>query len=518
MTQKANALSAQAGQAGVSLARQLLLWLLLPQLVLWMAGGVATYRFAAGYANQAIDASLLQASRSLARQLKPIGNGLLIDFPRAAQDVLEADPADKLLYMVSSPPGQFILGNQSLPAPVLSTTDTVSGAPALDTPYFYDGTMPLLGRAALQAPTGQPLRLVALYLRFGDEANAPQTMLVQVARSSANREELAQRILVDMLLPMSSLVLLMTLIVWLGIRKGLAPLARLRQQVEGRDPTDLAPLQLASAPRELWSLATAINTLLAAVQNTVATQKRFIGDAAHQLRTPLAGLKSQTEIALQSSADPELRARLQRVHDSATRSAHLVNQMLTLARAEPESVMTQDRKRFDLQRMAQALTAEWVPRALRLNIDLGLDEQPRQPVWVQANEMLIREALNNLIDNALHYAGKGSQVTVRVTSALSEQNGMSPPHALMQVSDTGPGIDPTQLPRVFERFVRATDSGNGCGLGLPIVKEIVERHHGQVSLESIEPHGLCVSVRLPLALQSSPLQPIPATLPAIDSA
>ena len=518
MTQKANALSAQAGQAGVSLARQLLLWLLLPQLVLWMAGGVATYRFAAGYANQAIDASLLQASRSLARQLKPIGNGLLIDFPRAAQDVLEADPADKLLYMVSSPPGQFILGNQSLPAPVLSTTDTVSGAPALDTPYFYDGTMPLLGRAALQAPTGQPLRLVALYLRFGDEANAPQTMLVQVARSSANREELAQRILVDMLLPMSSLVLLMTLIVWLGIRAGLSPLARLRQQVEGRAPTDLAPLQLASAPRELWSLATAINTLLAAVQNTVATQKRFIGDAAHQLRTPLAGLKSQTEIALQSSADPELRARLQRVHDSATRSAHLVNQMLTLARAEPESVMTQDRKRFDLQRMAQALTAEWVPRALRLNIDLGLDEQPRQPVWVQANEMLIREALNNLIDNALHYAGKGSQVTVRVTTALSEQNGMSPPHALMQVSDTGPGIDPTQLPRVFERFVRATDSGNGCGLGLPIVKEIVERHHGQVSLESIEPHGLCVSVRLPLALQSSPLQPIPATLPAIDSA
>ena len=518
MTEKAHELSAQAGQAGVSLARQLLLWLLLPQLVLWMAGGVATYRFAAGYANQAIDASLLQASRSLARQLKPIGNGLLIDFPRAAQDVLEADPADKLLYMVSSPPGQFILGNQSLPAPILPVQDAAPVEPALNTPYFYDGTMPMQGRAALHAPTGQPLRLVALYLRFGDEVNAPQTMLVQVARSSANREELAQRILVDMLLPMSSLVLLMTLIVWLGIRAGLSPLARLRQQVEGRAPTDLAPLQLASAPRELWSLATAINTLLAAVQNTVATQKRFIGDAAHQLRTPLAGLKSQTEIALQSTSDPELRARLQRVHDSATRSAHLVNQMLTLARAEPESVMTQDRKRFDLQRMAQTLTAEWVPRALRLNIDLGLDEQPRQPVWVQANEMLMREALNNLIDNALHYAGKGSQVTVRVTTVLSEQNGMSPPHALMQVSDTGPGIGLTQRLRVFERFVRATDSGNGCGLGLPIVKEIVERHQGQVSLESIEPHGLCVSVRLPLALQNSPLPPIPSTLSAIDSA
>lgn len=488
--------SPPAGQAGVSLARQLLLWVLLPQLVLWMAGGVAAYKFAAGYANQAVDASLLQASRSLARQLKPIGNGLLIDFPRAAQDVLEADPADKLLYMVSSPPGQFILGNQSLPAPVLAPVAGVPVAPQLDTPYFYDGTMPVGGRrAALHTPTGQPLRLVALYLRFGDEDNAPQTMLVQVARSSANREELARRILVDMLLPMSSLVLLMTLIVWLGIRAGLAPLGRLRQQVEGRAPTDLAPLQLASAPRELWSLATAINTLLSAVQNTVATQKRFIGDAAHQLRTPLAGLKSQTEIALQSTTDPELRARLQRVHDSATRSAHLVNQLLTLARAEPESVMAHDRKRFDLHRMAQTLTAEWVPRALRAHIDLGLDDGVTAPVWIEANELLVREALTNLIDNALHYAGAGSQVTVRVTS----EGAHATPHALLQVSDTGPGLPLADRERVFGRFVRASEVGQGCGLGLAIVKEIVERHHGQVQLSEVQPHGLCVSIRLPLS-------------------
>ena len=479
------------GQAGVSLARQLLLWVLLPQLVLWMAGGVATYRFAAGYANQAIDASLLQASRSLARQLKPIGNGLLIDFPRAAQDVLEADPTDRQLYMVSSPPGQFILGNQSLPLPpVQDKLDDV----LLDTPYFYDGNMPINGRAALHTPAGQPLRLVGIYLRFGEDAAAPQTMLVQVARSSANREELAGRILVDMLLPMSSLVLLMTLIVWLGIRAGLSPLARLRQQVEGRAPTDLAPLQLASAPRELWSLATAINTLLTAVHNNVATQKRFIGDAAHQLRTPLAGLQSQTEIALQSTTDPELRARLQRVHDSAKRSAHLVNQLLTLARAEPESVMAHDRKRFDLQRMARTLTAEWVPRALKVRIDLGMDDSATSPVWVEANELLIREALTNLIDNALHYAGTGCQVTVRVTT---DDSGPTP-QALLQVSDNGPGLAPADHERVLERFVRASDVGQGCGLGLAIVKEIVERHQGSVQLDEAAPHGLRVSLRLPL--------------------
>jgi two-component system sensor histidine kinase TctE len=480
------------GQAGVSLARQLLLWVLLPQLVLWMAGGVATYRFAASYANQAIDASLLQASRSLARQLKPIGNGLLIDFPKAAQDVLEADPLDRLLYMVSSPPGQFILGNQALPPPSLpSAQDHYT----LDTPYFYDGSMPALPPAAT---TGQALRVVALYLNFGDDQTAPQTMLVQVARSSANREELAQRILVDMLLPMSSLVLLMTVIVWLGIRAGLSPLARLRQQVEGRAPTDLAPLQLASAPRELWSLATAINTLLSAVQNTVATQKRFIGDAAHQLRTPLAGLKSQTEIALQLTTDPELHARLQRVHDSATRSAHLVNQLLTLARAEPESVMTQDRQRFDLHRMAHHLTAEWVPRALRARMDLGMDENATAPVWVEGNELLIREALTNLIDNALHYAGAGSQITVRVSADMT----VAQPMAWLQVSDTGPGLSLLDRERVWERFVRATDTGHGCGLGLAIVKEIVERHAGRVSLSDAHPQGLCVCIKLPLATRT----------------
>ena len=297
-----------------------------------------------------------------------------------------------------------------------------------------------------------------------------------------------------MLLPMSGLVLLLTLLVWAGIRAGLAPLHRLRLQVEGRAPTDLAPLQLASAPRELWSLASALNTLLAAVQRNVNTQKRFIGDAAHQLRTPVAGLKSQTEIALQSVSDPALRARLERVHESATRSAHLVNQLLTLARAEPESLMAQDRQRFDLHRMAQQLTAEWVPRAIKAHIDLGMDEQAEAqagPVWVQGNALLIREAVTNLIDNALHYAGAGAQVTV-----VAQVQGAQ---AQLTVTDSGSGIAEADRDRVMERFVRGTETGNGCGLGLAIVREIIEQHQGQVTLGDAQPQGLKVTLTLPLA-------------------
>jgi len=474
--------SRPAARRGPSLSRTLLLWVLLPQLVLWIAGGVAAYRFAAGYANEAIDSSLLQASRALARQLKPIGTGLLIDFPKAAQDILEADPADPLLYRVSQPPGSFILGNPGLPSPPLRPGQALP----LGQPYFYDARLPLAGRE------DQRVRVVALHLSLGEAVDGrPQTLLVQVARSHANREQLAQRILVDMLLPLSSLILLMTLIVWLGIRAGLAPLTRLRQQVEGRAPADLAPLQLDSAPRELWSLAGAINTLLAEVQRSVEAQKRFIGDAAHQLRTPLAGLKSQTELALQSASDPDLRARLQRVHEGATRSAHLVSQLLTLARAEPGGASLPQRRPVELLAMARQLTAELVPRALRGGIDLGLDETAQAPVWVQGEELLLREALSNLVDNALRYAGPGAAATVGVQVADG--------WACLSVEDNGPGLAEADRARVFGRFVRATDAGNGCGLGLAIVKEIVERHDGQVSLEPVEPRGLRVRIRLPLA-------------------
>ena len=476
-----------------SLHRQLFTWLLLPQVVLWMAAAFFTYNLAARYANEAIDASLLQASRALARQIKPTASGLYIDFPRSAQDILESDPSDRVIYSVSSPPGQFILGNPSLVAPP-------DLRPVLGEPVFFDDIFNEPGRTDAPA-ISERVRVVALLLTLGDEGARTGTMLVQVARSRANREELARRILLDTALPLSALMALMTVIVWGGIRAGLKPLALLRGQVEGRAANDLAPIEVDAAPPEVRSLARAMNTLLAEVHHNVVAQKRFISDAAHQLRTPLAGLKSQTELALGEATDPALRARLQRVHESATRSAHLVNQLLTLARAEPESAVRQDRLPIDLQRMAAEVTAELVPRALQAGVDLGFDEPPldaaKGPPAAAANvlgiDLLLREALVNLIDNAIRYAGRGATVTVRVVSHGSAVR--------LEVEDNGPGLPEGQRERVFERFVRASNDGHGCGLGLAIVREIVERHAGQVSLQPVLPHGLLARVVLPGALK-----------------
>ncbi len=209
-----------------SLQRHLLLWLLLPQLVLWLAAASFTYQLADRYANQAIDASLSTASRSLARQVKPSGSGLLIDFPRAAQDIIEADPDDRVYYMVSTPPGEFILGNSRMPAPPAGLAN-----PALEVPYFYDAAMS--DTAPPDKHRDVVVRVVALYLAYG-EPGKPQRLLVQVARSRASREELARQILIDTALPLSLLIVLMSAIVWGGIRGGLAPLARLRSVVESR--------------------------------------------------------------------------------------------------------------------------------------------------------------------------------------------------------------------------------------------------------------------------------------------
>ncbi len=447
----------------LSLRRQLLLWLLLPQLVLWAGGGLLAYRIALSYAEKGIDQSLTQSVRALARQVKPIGSGLLIDFPRAAQDVLEQDPKDRISYMVSSPPGQFLLGNQTLPQPAEGTVGT-------EEPLLYASEI-----------DGKPLRIVALDVNYG-EVNAPQTLRVQVGKSLAVQQRIARELIADMLAPLLAAGVLLSLAVYGGIQRGLAPLTRLTAQLENRSVNALSPIGMTQAPNEVHALVQAINGLLDEVARNVNQEKRFINDAAHQLRTPLAGLISQVELAQRENADPVLGARLTKVRTGAERSAHLVHQLLTLARTET----TARREPLDLAALARDVAREWTPRAVAAGVDLGFEGEEHR--MVEGDALQLREAMANLIDNALRYTPRGSAVTLKV-----EADGE---RTRLLVEDNGPGLSEADMAHVFQRFWRASELPGGCGLGLAIVQEIARRHGGEATAENMQPHGLRVVLRL----------------------
>jgi two-component system sensor histidine kinase TctE len=463
------------GERGLSLKRQLLLWLLLPQLVLFLVGGALAYRIAINYAEKAIDQSLTQLVRSLARQVKPIGSGLLVDFPKAAQDIIEQDPKDRVSYMVSSPPGSFLIGNGRLPAP------NDAGDLQPNETRFYNTEV-----------DGKPMRVAMLEVDYG-EPNAPQRLRVQVAKSLAMQERLTSELIADMLAPLLLLGMVLSVLVYGGISRGLQPLMRLQAQLGDRRKkllSDVSPIELTQAPQEVHALATALNELLGAVRRNVGQEKRFLNDAAHQLRTPLAGLISQTELALHETDPIALQDRLTKVLSGAKRSAHLVHQLLSLARNEVEVKL----QPLDIAALAREVACEWTPRALKAGVDLGFEGADH--LHLDGEPLLLREALSNLIDNALTYAGAGSEITVSV----QHQN----QQVMLEVSDNGPGLAEEDLPHVFDRFWRASALPGGCGLGLAIVAEIAQRHGGHAKVATAHPQGMRVQLLIPMGISIKP--------------
>jgi two-component system sensor histidine kinase TctE len=265
----------------------------------------------------------------------------------------------------------------------------------------------------------------------------------------------------------------LSVLVYEGIRRGLAPLERLEAQLANRNMASLSPIEMTQAPEEVHSLANTLNQLLTTLRRSLSQEKRFLNDAAHQLRTPLAGLISQTELAMQEKDPEALQQRLTKVHTGAQRSAHLVHQLLSLARTEAEVSLVP----VDAASLAREVAREWTRRALAAGVDLGYEGE--DTVMVPADKLLLREVLSNLIDNALRYAGKGAVVTLRTT--------VHDGFCWLDVEDTGPGVSGEQLERVFERFWRASELPGGCGLGLSIVarrKVLARRLRNQKLLDS----------------------------------
>lgn len=298
-------------------------------------------------------------------------------------------------------------------------------------------------------------------------------------------------ILANIVIPQLLLILIAVAAVWFALKQGLAPLEELRRQVMFRKKDDLRRLDGSQAPDEVRPLIDAVNDLLERLKAVMRAQQRFIADAAHQLRTPLAGLKTQSELALRER-DPERKQQaLEHILTSAQHGTRLVNQLLVLARNEPVELIADTFTSVNLSQIAQECTANWVPMALEKRIDLGF-EGTREQQSVHGDPTSLIELLNNLIDNAIRYTPIDGQITVGI-HVIGKV-------VVLSVEDNGVGIDPQHRERVFERFYRVLGTGqSGSGLGLAIVAEVAKRHSADITIDSgTNGIGTRFSIRFPM--------------------
>lgn len=430
-----------------------ILLMLSPLLFLWPISVGVTHHFASQIANHPYDETLAAEVRTIAGLIRQVDGRVVVDLPESARALLHADERDVAYYQVIAPSGELVAGDREIPrAP---PPDQGNAAEV----RFHSAHI-----------NDEEVRIAYLYSSL---PTLPSPVMVQVGETIRKREHLAAQIISGVILPQLAVVPLAVVLVYFGLTRGIAPLTRLQRHIRHRRPGDLAPIDIQSVPEEVRPVIAAFNEMMARLEENLQAQQRFIGAAAHQMRTPLTGLKMQTELAL-SEDDPLLvRRSLQQIAASSERAIHLINQLLLLARTEAGHEKLYTFETIDLEALARLVTQEAVPRALAKDIDLGFEDSG-WPLLMDGNPTLLRELMSNLIDNAIKYTPSGGQVTVR-TSATA--------FAIFEVEDNGCGIAEADRDRVFERFYRVLGSeADGSGLGLTIVREIAELHRAQVRL------------------------------------
>lgn len=440
-----------------SIRRHLLGWLLVPILSLCSLGAVVTYAVAVQFAAEAYDNGLVETAHSVNSRIALIDGQPRVDLPPAALAILRHSEKDSLFYQVLSADSQLLSGDAYIPSPDPDEDYR-------EEPVAYDGVIENL-----------PVRIVILMATVPHNPNTK--VIIKVAETTAGRGELIQNILLAVLLPQLLLIALAAAAVWFGVKRGLQPLQLLAGAVSSRSPSDLGRLSEQEAPSEVKPLVRAINNLLAQVEEDREAQRRFVANAAHQLRTPLAGLKTQAELAVRLVDPVELKHSLRQMTLSVDRASRLAQQLLSLARLEPAASGNRKRELVDLVKVARDATGELVPQALSRQIDLGF-ETVLQTAFVWGDVVLLHEMCVNLIENAVIYTQVGGKVTVQVAKMQ---------RFILSVEDNGPGIPELEREKVFERFYRVLGNKmDGSGLGLAIVREIAEVHQCQVELHSGE--------------------------------
>jgi two-component system sensor histidine kinase TctE len=452
------------------LRRQLLTWLLGPLVVLLVLDTGAAWWNAQRFANLAYDRALQEIGREIALHVHLHDGQPRLDLPQDAGKVLLTDTEDRLFFRVLGPDGTPLGGDAQLPP---------ARTPRAGRPAFYAdqvGTEPVRMMVARLPPANAA---TAPSAGSADEGAAP-TVLVQVAETLNKRRRLAWEAVGNVVLPQVLLMVMATAVVWFGVARGLQPLQRLRSAVSDRSHLDLSPIATDDVPGEVRPLVDEVNDLMARLGRTFDFQNRFVADAAHQLKTPVSGLKAQIELAMRESDPERVRHSLAQLYISADRLSRLVRQLLSLARNEPGALDSMQLQPLDLNAFALEVSMDWVPEAIKRQIDLGF-EGHEQPLMIDADRDRLRELINNLIDNAIRYSQANGRVTVRLAPGDGDAGAG---HCRLSISDDGPSIPVEERARIFERFHRLLGTQeDGSGLGLAIVSEIATLHSARITLE-----------------------------------
>jgi two-component system, OmpR family, sensor histidine kinase TctE len=452
-----------------SLKRRLLIWLAMPLTLLWCVSAYNDYDIAKRFVNTAYDRTLLESALDIGRNIKVLQGRTYVDIPDIALRMLRSVEKTQVYYLVTGPDDEYISGDPDLDAPPPNFSGQV---------HYYDITY-----------RGVPVRVTAISFPVNSVENRGE-VTVQVGETLAARNGVLREVLLRIVLPQIILGLIALAVVWFAVDYGLAGLRGLREAIERRSHRDLSPLQTKHAALELQPIIEAMNGLMYRLGAILSSQQRFLANAAHQLRTPITGLRTQTELALRQASPTGMKAALEQVQSAAESMSRLVNQLLSLARTESAPSQTQTTASVDLAVLARTLTAEWVPRALAKNIDLGYDGTDTG-CMIAGDSILLGELLSNLLDNAIRHTQENINITVGVSADAQS--------VVLGVEDNGPGIPKAEREHVLERFYRVLGTaGEGCGLGLAIVVEIAARHDATVTvLAGKNDQGTLVRITFP---------------------
>ena len=452
-----------------SLFGEILDWMLTPLLLLWPISLVLTWLVAQGIAGKPFDRALEYNAGALAQLVSVNNNKVQFSLPLPARELLRADDSDTVYYQVLGANGEHLSGERALPLP----PDDEKAVP---------------GEVRIRDDEIRGVAIKVAYTWVKVALPGARPALVQVAETLEKRSVLATEIVKGVMLPQFVILPIAVLLVWLALVQAIKPLNMLEERIRARKPDDLSPIDAQAAPLEVAPLVDSVNDLLLRLKDSIATQKRFLADAAHQLKTPLAGLRMQADLAQREGADAdELKQSLRQIGRSSVRATHTVNQLLALARAE-SSGSAMPRQTCDLAELTMSVVRDCVPRAIEKQIDLGYEgTEPGAPGGqMEGNPTLLKELVRNLLDNAINYTPSSARqpavITARVLSDPTQGR------LVLQVEDSGPGVPLAERELVFQPFYRALGTeADGSGLGLPIVLEIAQQHNATVDLDETRP-------------------------------